>query len=613
MKIYKTILFSVLPFAVYSVFHSLVGVYYLSDPDFIGLASIICTLVLASIVVFQVLLKDTLYFPGAVLIAVAVITGMLNGTPVPGAGKITEQHNWMNIVLNRPQIVLYTSLLIMASIPQIAGGMPFTVYFAKQGVPEQFQKTALFRKVNVYISNFWAFLFAVSIAAQFLPGLLLQILVPVSIHLFIGAPATGFLKPYLIEKFGSKVSEENRDFLKTAYDAVTGMPFIFNKKAAEYLELVFQFRIYGDEEFEGYIHVADGRCQYHDGRHPSPTLTINSPADIYLKISKNEMNGRDAFLKRLYSMEGDLSAALLLDSIFKSGNSDSPIKPQDQEKPADEGAGKSFPVGRIKMKPGGIKKVLAIAGSPRNPETSKTDILTQAFLKGCRNAGAEVETVYLSRKNINHCTGCYTCWTKTPGVCVFKDDAAEIMTKEENADLVVYASPLYHYGIISIMKKYIERTLPRIKPYLVDRGDGKTTHPIRDGHKEDIYAVIISVCGFPEVSHFGAFSANFHYLADSRGEHGINILAELYRPFSETLNNPFYRNESDRVIGAAVRAGEEIVNNGFIRQALVDEIAKVNVDISSERETSNNAWDLCIEKKITMTQFQDIMLRGDPL
>ncbi len=257
-----------------------------------------------------------------------------------------------------------------------------------------------------------------------------------------------------------------------------------------------------------------------------------------------------------------------------------------------------------KLEPNSVKSVLVIQGSPRKDGVSKTEILTNAFVSGCKEAGASSEVVNLREKKIKQCQGCFTCWTKTPGKCIFKDDAAEIMEKANDADLVVYASPLYHFGIIALMKKFIERTLPSVSPYLIKRDDGQTTHPGREGYKDKQNAVIIGVCGFPEVSHFGAFSANFHYLSNAGGEVGMNIAAELYRPASELLNNPFYGEENNRVLTAAKKAGKDLITQGFVEAETVDAIAEVRLNMEEMRKAANMSWDHCIKEGVTMPELQ---------
>jgi len=77
------------------------------------------------------------------------------------------------------------------------------------------------------------------------------------------------------------------------------------------------------------------------------------------------------------------------------------------------------------------------------------------------------------------------------------------------------------------------------------------------------------------------------------------------------LSNPFYQVESKRVLEATIRAGEQVVKEGFIDQKLSEEIGRVNLDRNAERETANTNWDICIEKKITMSQLQQSLINGE--
>ena len=71
--------------------------------------------------------------------------------------------------------------------------------------------------------------------------------------------------------------------------------------------------------------------------------------------------------------------------------------------------------------------ILALNSSPRDNETSKTELVLQKFLEGAKRAGASAETLYLRNYKVNHCLGCYGCWVQTPGRCVQKDDMTEIL------------------------------------------------------------------------------------------------------------------------------------------------------------------------------------------
>ncbi len=595
----KLIFFSASPFVLFSIYNFLAVRYYADQSEF--QVYVLAGLVLSgAILMMQMIMRDKNYFPSALFVFFAAVSALAYLLPAEDYQTILAENRVIAALFSRPGIGFYAALFLIALVPPLVGLNPFTYYFAERSTPKQFWDTKLFKVVNLYINYFWAALFAASFAFQFLPGMLNQVGVPMFLQFVIGFPATKCLQPFLREKLSYLLQNQPRDYIKTAHDAIMGMPYAFNKKNAKDLFLIYQFRISGNEEFDGYLEIKNRTCAYHDGLHQSPTITIKSSADIWRKIARKEIAGQEALLKGLYAYEGDISCLLKMDQLFGAGKPDMP----DKYNNADFNSGVPLIEKKYyKMRPDQIKKVFAIQSSPRKNGISKTEILTNAFLDGCKNAGADIEVVNLREKKINHCIGCFTCWTKTPGVCIYKDDVAEIMRKSEEADLVVYASPLYHYGIYSLLKKYIERTLPKLQPFLVPGSEGKTCHPARDGYKDITYSVIIGVCGFPEVNHFGAYSANYHYMANSQGELGMKIVAEIYRPGSELLNNPVYQEETTRVLDAAGKAGEQIVATGTVEKEIIDEIATVRLDINQLRETANMAWDVCIKEGKSLSQL----------
>lgn len=103
------------------------------------------------------------------------------------------------------------------------------------------------------------------------------------------------------------------------------------------------------------------------------------------------------------------------------------------------------------------KKVLVLSGSPRKGGNS--DILCDAFARGASEAGHRVEKVFVQDQKIGACRACYACRGK--GVCVQKDDMAEMLEKMVAADVLVLATPVYFYSMDGQLKTLIDRTLPR--------------------------------------------------------------------------------------------------------------------------------------------------------
>lgn len=77
-----------------------------------------------------------------------------------------------------------------------------------------------------------------------------------------------------------------------------------------------------------------------------------------------------------------------------------------------------------------------------------------------------VKRFLLRDMDLNYCTGCWTCWVRTPGRCMFKDDAEQIYPEVVDADLMVYASPLVCGFVTSLLKTIQDRLIPLILPYI---------------------------------------------------------------------------------------------------------------------------------------------------
>lgn len=214
-------------------------------------------------------------------------------------------------------------------------------------------------------------------------------------------------------------------------------------------------------------------------------------------------------------------------------------------------------------------KIVAFNGSPRG-QKSNTDHILLPFLEGAREAGAETEVIYLKGKKINHCLGCFTCWTKTPGVCVHKkDDMPELLEKIRQADITVYATPLYIFTVTGLMKDFMDRHLPLVQPYIVKEGE-RYTHPSRYDEVTGRRAVLISNCGFPGLYNFSALVETFRlFLSVGEGKMAATVLC----PMGELLGQPALQSSLGWYFAAARRAGREVVELGHITpetQAILD-------------------------------------------
>ncbi|MBW2060044.1 MAG: NAD(P)H-dependent oxidoreductase [Deltaproteobacteria bacterium] len=239
-------------------------------------------------------------------------------------------------------------------------------------------------------------------------------------------------------------------------------------------------------------------------------------------------------------------------------------------------------------------KILAINSSARSGGQSKTEMMLTALVKGMREAGAEVEVVNLRQKNVKYCIGCFTCWTKTPGRCVHKDDMTnELFPKWLESDLVIHATPLYHYTMNAAMKTFIERTLPVNMPFFEER-NGVTSHPPRHTQPS---VVMISVAGFPEKSVFNQLKSYANYLFHDR------LVAEIYRPAAEFMTSGLFMEETRDILEATEQAGRELVKSMKISPETMARITQPVGDFESIAPMGNLMWKTCIAEGVTPKEF----------
>ena len=107
-------------------------------------------------------------------------------------------------------------------------------------------------------------------------------------------------------------------------------------------------------------------------------------------------------------------------------------------------------------------KILALIGSPR--KKGNTDILVEEILKGCKKNGYKIEKLYLYDYDIEPCIDCRAC-KKGDLVCPLYDGMHEIYPKMEEADLIIFGTPLYWYSCSGKMKLLIDR----MRPFVANR------------------------------------------------------------------------------------------------------------------------------------------------
>lgn len=99
-------------------------------------------------------------------------------------------------------------------------------------------------------------------------------------------------------------------------------------------------------------------------------------------------------------------------------------------------------------------KIVILNGSARMRGNTRTAL--KAIESGIDTNVYEVEFIDVAKYKIGGCLGCDGC-KKTDGICVIKDDGIEIVEKIVKADVVIFGTPVYWWGISAQLKAVIDR------------------------------------------------------------------------------------------------------------------------------------------------------------
>ena len=98
-------------------------------------------------------------------------------------------------------------------------------------------------------------------------------------------------------------------------------------------------------------------------------------------------------------------------------------------------------------------KIMVLEGSPNQHGSS--NLLAEEFIRGAQEAEHLVAIIDVAHADLYPCTGCVSCGYEGP--CVQKDDMEQFRRKILDADMMVFVTPLYYYGMSAQLKTLIDR------------------------------------------------------------------------------------------------------------------------------------------------------------
>ena len=220
--------------------------------------------------------------------------------------------------VNHSVALLYFTLFLMSFFPQLIGYEPFTYAIAKQWYPESVWGTPDFRLINYRITYVWSAVFFASFLSSYLghgkPPY--SILIPFALCIGIGVVFSQKYPDYYLRRKYRVRPEAAAAVPGTAKELIEGMPAAFDPAAAGDLKTEIQFDISGEGGGKWAISIAGGRCDVRVGEGVRPALTIESPADVWVKIARGEIDRPRALMQGLYKVKGDMNVLARMPQLF---------------------------------------------------------------------------------------------------------------------------------------------------------------------------------------------------------------------------------------------------------------------------------------------------------
>ena len=238
--------------------------------------------------------------------------------------------------------------------------------------------------------------------------------------------------------------------------------------------------------------------------------------------------------------------------------------------------------------------ILILNGSPHK-ESSKTMHVSNAFTNGLANQFMEtgsivnVETVNIADMNITPCMGCLSCWGRTEGECVIKDDDIPALKKKvDEADILIASFPLYFFGLPGQAKVCLDRLLGMLCTYRGQKApeNGESFHGIRNPKPERQF-VIISSCAYTQAEEvYVSLIKQFECIC------GRDHFTAICCPQLQTLVDVGHELRLRRYLSKFEAAGKEFAIDGSLSSEALAKLNKPPFPEDTYKILLDNFWEI---------------------
>ncbi len=197
-------------------------------------------------------------------------------------------------------------------------------------------------------------------------------------------------------------------------------------------------------------------------------------------------------------------------------------------------------------------------------------------MDGARQCGAVVETIRLSKYDVRQCLACDACQKQSHYGCVHdeKDDFVEILEKCKNADIIIYATPIYVFQISSKLKTFLERFHSRGKASI--RTFSNANLLFHDIERDALCKPFVSIITADNVEKETTYGARRYFEAFSLFMDAPHVGSIVRNGCALLFNgeNNVYSSRLKEILADTQEAGKCLSMNGFIPKRLERLIGK---------------------------------------
>ena len=213
-------------------------------------------------------------------------------------------------------------------------------------------------------------------------------------------------------------------------------------------------------------------------------------------------------------------------------------------------------------------------------------VVTNAFLKGLKKSNEyESEIIHVSALNIKPCMDCLSCWGRTEGECVIKDDDVPLVKEKILAtDVIILSFPLFFFGMPGELKMLLDRLLSLLNAYC---GQEVPEDGSFHGFRYDISGkklIIISGCAWNDQRVFDPLIKQFDCIV------GHKKYTTLFCPQVKAVVDQGMRPRLVKYLANYENAGEEFAKNGCLSDETKELLTKTPFSKSVYKMVLEKFW-----------------------